>query len=577
MSAERRIVLLSFVVGLVVWVGDALIDSLLMYDTSFPQALLGVHEPLDVFFRITVMIIIIACGLVVARMASRGHEAQVELEERNQFLQSVIDSIQNPFLVINCEDYSIELANAAVSEGDASSATACCYQVLHGQEQPCQTDEHQCPIQTVKQTGKPCITEHYHGSVPERRQTVEVQAYPIFSSDGEVVKVIEHCIDITERRRMEQRLIQTERLHAVGELAAGMCHNLNNMLTGLVAPAYLIDETSDPQAKELLEMASDAGKEVADLVKALNKTVRGGEGRTHAVSVNDVVEEAIQTTMPRWKSEAQARGISVVVIPKLAEVPKVEAISWDLENAIVHLILNSLDAMPRGGTITITTASRDQEVELTVHDTGVGMDEHTKARIFEPFFSTKVELGTGLGLAMVHSTITHWGGSVRVESTPNEGTRITMVLPKWTGPEEAPRIEEEPEPGRPAKVMAIDDEEIVLMVIERSLRDLHEVTTFTSGTAALEAFEPGAYDAVLIDLGMPGMPGNAVAEEIRKRDPSIAIILITGWVFSDDDPRLGHFDLALQKPFEEKSMLQAVVAQAVQLHDRRVADTEEQT
>ena len=202
------------------------------------------------------------------------------------------------------------------------------------------------------------------------------------------------------------------------------------------------------------------------------------------------------------------------------------------------------------------------------------MDAHTRRRVFEPFFTTKMNVGSGLGLSTAYAAVTRWGGEMEVESRPDEGTTFTIQLPVWTGPvaQETATEAGGARQVRRARVLVVDDNEDLCNLLSRLFGRYHEVETALDGKAALAVFAPGKYDVVLIDLGMPGMAGDRVALEMRRADPTLASVLITGWEVEDGDARISRFDFQIQKPFRDIETLVDVVAQAVALHDRRAEE-----
>jgi two-component system cell cycle sensor histidine kinase/response regulator CckA len=228
--------------------------------------------------------------------------------------------------------------------------------------------------------------------------------------------------------------------------------------------------------------------------------------------------------------------------------------------------------MPAGGTITISTSPAGRAVELRVTDTGIGMNEETCKRVFEPFFTTKAEVGTGLGLATVYGMVKRWGGKISLTSSPGKGTTFAVELPAWE--ETIVGEVEEPEGGhhgipqmRRCKLLLVEDEQIVCDVLESLLSERSDLEVTGSGPKALEGFGPGRYDVAIIDLGLPGLPGDEVARRMKEADPSVVTILITGWDIKARDPRAAAFDFILQKPFDDLRHVEEVVAQAVDLHD----------
>ena len=294
------------------------------------------------------------------------------------------------------------------------------------------------------------------------------------------------------------------------------------------------------------------------------------------MDVNRVVEEAVRVLRPMWKDEPEARGVAVDVTTALGEVPLIQGSVTGLHEIFTNLILNAVTAMSGGGTIAICTNALGDVVEVTVADTGEGMREEVRSRVFEPFFTTKADVGSGLGLFTVHGTVSRWGGTIEVESLVGKGTTFTLGLPVWTESEQDPVEEDDTVgSGRRGKILIVDDDDKVGRFLRRLLGTRHDVEVVPDGPAALRTFAPGLYDAALIDLGLPGMPGDQLAREVKQMDPTLATALITGWHLSDEDPRRRPFDFRIQKPLNDVSEVERTVDQAVSLHDDRVKGNDE--
>ncbi|MCC7263990.1 MAG: response regulator [Candidatus Latescibacteria bacterium] len=394
---------------------------------------------------------------------------------------------------------------------------------------------------------------------------------PMRDARGQVIGLFGISRDITENRRLEQELIRIQRLRAAGELSAGVCHNLNNLLTGVLGPADLLQMTStDPKIQLLSGMIVEAGTRAADLVHRLHLSVRGAATQaTMPVALNEVIDGVVQMTRPRWKDEPEARGLAITLDTALSPVPPVRGTLSEVHDLLTNLLLNAVDALPEGGTITIRTASEGAFVRLDFADNGVGMDEQTRLRVFEPFFTTKQNVGSGLGLSTLYNSISHWGGRVAVESAPGQGTTFTLQLPVWQ--EEAREAPPPVRPGdsRPGRVLVVEDQPGVSGVLAEALSAKHQVQVFADGRQVLEQFRAGSYEVAIIDLGLPGLSGDQVARRIREQDPAIGMVLFTGWELEANDPRLAWFDLVLQKPLRSLAALAAVVAQAMELCDLR--------
>ena len=388
---------------------------------------------------------------------------------------------------------------------------------------------------------------------------------------GNVVGSLGILQDITARKRFEEEQNRFERLRALGEMAAGVSHNLNNILTSVLGPAQMLQRTSDdPNVQEEAQRIVAAARHARDLVHRLHLSTRGTEeDKPQAVQVNEVALQAVQVTCPRWKDAPEARGLRIEVATDLGDVPPIKGAESRLHDIFVNLLLNAVDAMPKGGTITVCTRAVDKGVQITVSDTGIGMDEETRRRVFEPFFTTKMDVGSGLGLSTVYGAVTTWGGDARVESKPGKGTTFTIRLPAWTAPEVSREVTATVRQARHGKLLLVEDDKEICDLLSRLLGRHYEVETAWNGEAALGMFAPGKYDVALIDLGMPGIAGDRVLREIHRADAALATVLVTGWELDDGDPRLSRFDFRVQKPFDDINEVENVVALAAELHDRR--------
>jgi PAS domain S-box-containing protein len=400
---------------------------------------------------------------------------------------------------------------------------------------------------------------------------------PIVDREGNYVGAIAGVIDMTERKRMEQELARTQRLRALNEMAGGVSHNLNNMLVSVLGPALLLKRaTKDLRVLREVEEIITSAKRARDLVQRLNQAVRGEqEGELYPVSLNEVIEQVVHSTQPRWKDQSEAKGIAIDVAMELEEVRPIRGNLSELNDILLNLLFNAVDAMPEGGRLTFRTRASGEGVRLEVADTGIGMEEETRRKVFEPFFTTKMDIGTGLGLTTVLGTMTRWGGSIEVSSAPGQGT--TFVL-QFSAMDEARSCPEESavedRQVRSGRVLIVEDDEAIGALLCRLLGETHSVETVSDGRAALERFAPGSYDVALIDLGMPGVPGDRIGAQMKQIDPAVATVLMTGWDLSPDDEKVASFDFRIQKPFDDLDEVENIVARGVLLHDERAEGQE---
>ncbi len=346
--------------------------------------------------------------------------------------------------------------------------------------------------------------------------------------------------DITAQRAVERQLHQSEKLTALGQLAGGIAHDFNNLLQAILGYAQLMKQ--NPRDLDFMErslkVVESAALDGSETVRRIQTFARlRPEEQFVAVDVNQIVQDAVAITRPRWEEKiAHDRG----PIELRLELGKVEAIRGRpaaLTEVMTNLILNALDAMPEGGNLAIgTRPDRDQAIVITVADTGIGMPEAVRQRIFEPFFSTKGEAGSGLGLSMAYSIVRRHGGEIDVESEAGRGTTFTLRFPAArepvaTGAPTGPARER-----RTARILVVDDEPKVLATLSEMLRSAaHTVTAAPDGAAGLAAYASGGYDVVLTNLGMAGMNGWQFAERLRAVDRAVPLLLITGWGLREED------------------------------------------
>lgn len=383
-------------------------------------------------------------------------------------------------------------------------------------------------------------------------------------------------------RQSQQTVTQLERLRAMSEMASGVAHDINNALSPvlLYAELLLAQETGlSERAREYLTRVQHAIRSVAETVSRIREFSRPHErGRTPVpVDLNELLHQSLAFTQARWGDIALRQGVTIEAVERPAgDLPPVLGVDNEIRDALTNLILNAADAMSGGGTLTVLTrrlsdangGGRPMAV-IEVTDTGVGMDEATVRRCMEPFFTTKGDRGTGLGLAMVYGTMQRHGGRMEIESRPGAGTTVRLYFPAET----ATAIAEIPAtvPGEPTgalRLLVVDDDIVLLRSLEEVLSvDGHVVTAAGGGDAGLAAFRAALergepYDAVLTDLGMPKVDGRQVAAGVKALSPATPVILLTGWgrrlVAENDIP--AHVDRVVSKP-PTREDLHGVLAQ----------------
>jgi len=369
-----------------------------------------------------------------------------------------------------------------------------------------------------------------------------------------------------ELERAHGRIVENERLRAIGELASGVAHHLNNLLAvvlGRVQIALRRAEDQDEVARNL-EIAERGVLDAGEVVRRMSVFSRAqAMPEWVPVKLNELAEEVIEMTRPRWQAEAQIRGIEIDVRLEAGDIPPAAGDPSPLREVLMNLIFNAIDALPHGGEVAITTWAEDKAVFCSVVDTGIGMPLTVQKRAMEPFFTTKGFASTGLGLSVAYGIIRRHGGELSIDSVENRGTTVTFRLiaaePAQPSDSIPPALNEK------LRILLIDDDPQVRAVIGELLTmNGHTVVTAGGGLEGLARLDgDDAIDLVLTDLGMPGMTGWDVARAAKARRPGIRVGIITGWG-EEERSRFEEqavADFVLAKPIT-RAVLMAAIAQS---------------
>jgi PAS domain S-box-containing protein len=385
----------------------------------------------------------------------------------------------------------------------------------------------------------------------------------IVKDSQENMNVISFIKDITEKKKMEEQLLQAEKLRALAEMASGVAHDFNNALAVILGNAQLLlFSVQDEELKRNLKTIEKVAKDSAQTVRRLQDFTRNGvHQELFKMEINSIIKDSIEITKPKWKDEIQSRGICIEVTSNLEEIHSVLGNASELREVIINLIFNAIEAMPEGGKIQIRTFQRRKQVFIQISDTGIGIPKEFRKKIFEPFFTTKPFTNTGLGLSMSYGIVKRFGGEIEVESKVGHGTVFTIILP--TGRED---IEEVISPltikkGGKARILVIDDEEFVRSILSRTLTQVnHQVTLAENGEKGIQLFKEREFDIVLTDLGMPGMSGWEVCRIIKEISPKTPVGMITGWGMEMNRNKIEEYGLnfIISKPFDLNQILNVV-------------------
>jgi len=331
----------------------------------------------------------------------------------------------------------------------------------------------------------------------------------------------------------QERNVQTEKLRALGEMASGVAHDFNNLLTIILGHMELIKTPNSPNFERSRRAIIQAAQDGAHTVRRIREFVRTQpEQHTTPVDLPELGDDVLYLTRPRWHAAMLKKGITIHVQSDLRKVPLVLGSAAELREVVTNLILNAVDAMPDGGTLSLTTGVAGNQVWLEVGDTGQGIAPEVRERIFEPFYTTKAQRGTGLGLAVSRSIARRHEGDLTVESAPGAGSRFRLMLPlhEQAEPPHEDQVVGPNAPLEPMRILLVEDDQAVRETMQQLfVLDGHAITAAASGAEALEVFQPGAYDLICSDLGMPGMNGWELIALLRAQEPGLATILLSGW------------------------------------------------
>jgi signal transduction histidine kinase/CheY-like chemotaxis protein len=378
-----------------------------------------------------------------------------------------------------------------------------------------------------------------------------------------------------ELRRTQHMVVQQERLRALGQMASGIAHDINNSLSPIVAYSELLPKVLPDLpdfGRNYLKSIRTCGEDISRIVARMREFYRrrSDTEQLSKADVNAIIEEVIDLTRPRWRDMPQREGISIEVRRDLAaDLPRLLSDVSDLREALINLVFNAVDALPQGGVITLATRSTtgavsaekrapERQVQIEVRDNGIGMDEKTRQHCLEPFFSTKAKRGgTGLGLAMVYGMLQRHGGNIEINSQPGAGTSICLTFPVLEREASAvPALPAATAARRSVRVLCIDDEPQIQELLSDCLSRLdHKVVVASGGREGIEMFRAAAksgqpFESVITDLGMPDVDGHQVVRAIKADSPKTPVIMITGWgtMIKSDGDKLPEADALVGKP-----------------------------
>jgi two-component system cell cycle sensor histidine kinase/response regulator CckA len=516
--------------------------------------------------------VIVERALRAARAERERAQAEASLRESEERFQQLAHSIEQAFWLYDLREGRMIYANPAFTRLYGVTAEGASGDAMARFEWVQRDDRER--LRHILADESMQTTERHEFRVVQGERTiwVEERTFPVGGSDGHPWRIAGLCQDVSQRRELEVALRQTHKMQAIGQLAGGVAHDFNNMLTAILGSVDQLRSTSSvPEQRELCDIVMSAAERAAELTQKLLAFSRKGRLMSTPIDVNLVIRETVVLLQ-----RSIDRRVSVVT--ELTASPMtIIGDAGQLQNALLNLGINARDAMPQGGELRISTALSELDaaacatipfdvgpgryVRVSVRDSGSGILAENLTRVFEPFFTTKsVGQGTGLGLAAVYGTVVEHGGAVTVYSELGRGTVFHLYIPLS---EKAPA--EQPPASHPPRgqglVLLVDDEPLVRTVGKRLLESLgYDVVVAKNGAEGVKVFRDRheRLVAVLCDLVMPVLSGGDATAEMRRIDPAVPILVCSGFPRDERAGDLAHAVEFLAKPFHLNDLAQAL-------------------
>jgi len=549
----------------------------------------GTVFPLEISFSLTGRENKTVIGVI--RDLTERKKQENEIREAKEFLENLFQTSTDAIMVTDAGG-NITMVNEAMEEmlGYAREELLGMHSGRFVSHDASVKSQAQKIMEQLFDQGKICEQETVWLKKDGQQIFIEFNLSLLKDKEGAVVGGVNFIRDITEKKKMEQQLIQSEKLKSLGELAGGVAHDINNILAAILGRVQLLRKQLAPprgraemrgsaidlqKGLEIIERASLDGAETVRRIQEFCRR-RGDQKDFVRVDVNELIENALEFTRVKWADDVLPRGRKIKINKELSLLSPSMGSASELREVFTNLINNAVDAMPRGGEISVKSRMDSKCAVITIEDTGGGIPRGIKDRIFDPFFTTKGPHSTGLGLSVSYGIINRHHGTIVVDSVEGKWTAFTITLPIIEKIETKEDRQEKVIPiqvRQKARILIIDDEADVRELLRDILGDAgHEVDMAQSGGEGVEMFKKQPYDLVLTDLGMPAMSGWEVAEKIRCISKSVPIALVTGWnVVLDDEAMQGSgINLVVHKPFQVEQVLN-LVKEGMVVKDRLMA------
>jgi len=483
---------------------------------------------------------------------------ELKVKERNRQLENILNSANESIITTDC-DLTINTANPKTQEIFAKD---CIGEKLSSLFEGIN-------FQTIIPN---ILSDPSYSTKHEIRHDgkfMEVTLSPLIDFETEeIFGVIAATEDITEKKKLEAQLIHSAKMSGVGQLAAGVAHEFNNILSGIIGYTSLATTRSDIESvkKDLMVIEKACDRAVEIVNKLLSFSRQKGE-KFQVAQLEGVIDDALGLVEHTFETEG------IRILRNYEKIPAIRMNLGELQQVFLNLAINSKHAMPNGGAIAINTKLEGKYVRIDFSDTGVGIPPENLSRIFEPFFTTKLsessKSGTGLGLSVIYAIIERHGGRIDVSSEVNKGTTFTILLPNVQSvakPPE-PKLVEDTKHGkvielrRKGNVLIVDDEEFIRDIVRECLSSTgHNVMTAGDGDQAIELIKKNHFDITFLDFSMPNKDGIELLREIKGIDPNSTVVIISARPeeqLPDELSEEGSYNI-IKKPFSVDQIQNAV-------------------
>jgi len=514
-------------------------------------------------------------GVSIFRDISERKKAEREIRETKEFLENLFKTSNDAILVTDPKG-EITMVNDAMESMVGYSRD----ELLGKYANMLSPPDKEVRSKVLKELERLFEEGSIHGyeTVWQRKDSqcisIESNRSLLKDKDGNVIGGVSFVRDVTEKKKVESMLLQSEKLKSLGELAGGVAHDFNNVLAAILGRVQLLRiyfETSFGRKErrkgvlelkkglEIIEKASLDGAETVRRIQEFSRR-RTDDKKITQVDINDLIRNALEFTRVRWKNEAESGGIHIKIRKELSSLPPIAGSASELREVFTNLINNAIDAMPQGGEISIKTFKKNSHISVELEDTGCGIPKAIRDRIFDPFFTTKGPQSTGLGMSVSYGIIDRHGGTIKIKSVEGKGTSFAIQFPLSREIIEGGEENAKPIMGNPkkARILVVEDKEDVCEVLKDILvNGGHEVETVPDGSEGIKLFKKKNFNLVFTDLGMPRKSGWQVAKEVKKINKNTPVALITGWEVQLDRSKLrkSGVDLVVNKPFKVDQVL----------------------